>query len=93
MRPISSKITLPAGVPTFLFKVPIQQLHNFVIKAACTASLGGKEIQSTEGLEMENGDITAFNWQDFRPNDDSELELWAISALGGTLSFLIWRRD
>lgn len=93
MRAVQGKITLPANQAILVFSVPVIDLHNVVVKAGGSLSLGGKEISTGNGLGMENGDISAWSWQDFRSGDNTEiLELYAVAAAETTLSFLIWRR-
>ncbi|MDO9573465.1 MAG: hypothetical protein Q7I94_00615 [Candidatus Contubernalis sp.] len=92
LKSISGIVALPAGSARLMFKIPIAQLHNVAIKAAGTCYLGGADIETTKGLGMENGDVAAYNWQDFRQDEKGDFEMWGISAAGCNVSFLIWRR-
>jgi len=92
MKPISGLIPLPAGPVRMIFSIPISQLHNVAIKAAGACYLGGSDIETSKGLGMENGDVVAWNWQDFRQDDKENLEIWGISAADVNVSYLIWRR-
>ena len=92
MQAVPGVITLPANTCRLIFSVPIKQLHNVVIKAAGTLNIGGADVQTDNGVPMENGDVAAYSWQDFRPDEDSELKLYGIAAVETTVTYLIMRR-
>ena len=92
MRSVHGKLTLLANTPIQIFSIPVSELHNVAVKAAGSLALGGSEIETTKGLGMENGDIAAWSWQDFRQDEKGNFTLFAVAPAQTTLSFLIWRR-
>lgn len=92
MRAVQGLLTVPAGASILVLSVPLPELHNVAIKAGGALSLGGPEIESTKGLGMATGDIAAWNWQDFRKEDKSNLEIYATAAVETTLTYLLWRK-
>jgi len=92
MRAVPGVITLPANTCRLICSVPIKELHNIAVKAAGTCAIGGADVQTDTGLLMESGDISAWNWQDFRQDEAGNFALYGIAAVATTVSYLIWRR-
>lgn len=92
MRVVSGYVDLPASVPRLICSVPVQDLHTMSITANGACYVGGADVQAGTGMNLQLQDTLSFKWQDFRPNDNSLLDLYAIAPADTSVNFLIWKR-
>jgi hypothetical protein len=92
VQAVSGYLDLPANVPRLIVSVPVAELHNISLTSNGAVYIGGADVQTGTGINMQMQDTLSFSWQDFRPDDKSVISFYGVASADTSVNFLLWRR-